>query len=401
MTSVAWRRAVRPAASAARWVRTYSTKLEAAPERTTLYASMPDRVHIYELGPRDGLQNEPTIVDTATKIQFINMLSATGVSTVETTSFVHPKWVPQMSDHAEVLAGHDRVDGLTYPVLVPNLRGFNRAVEAGAQAIAVLSIPSETFARKNLNCSKEDSLESALAIVQASTAIGVPVRAYVSCSLGCPFEGRISTTSVARHVAALYEAGCFEVCIADTIGAGTPGDMDALLTELKPMVPPERLAVHCHDTSVAPPARGVRRRKRAARAWMHPAQPQSRPAPVLATPPPPPPPHPLPRPAPPPRCRYGQALANILCALQHGVRTVDSSVAGLGGCPFAGPAASGNVATEDVVYMLNGACPPCSSTPHPRLPASSTAARSPPRHPPNDRCAHDDRRARSADGGQL
>ncbi|KAL3892660.1 MAG: hypothetical protein SGPRY_014913, partial [Prymnesium sp.] len=263
----------------------------------------PDRVQIYELGPRDGLQSERVLVDTPEKIRFVDMLSKTGVAAVETTSFVHPKWVPQMADNVAVMRGISQRAGVVYPVLVPNLTGFDRAVAAGASSIAVIGIPSETFSRKNLNCSAEEGVRSALAIVQKSVAYDIPCRAYVSCALGCPFEGPIDKTAVARVATRLFEAGCYEICLADTIGCGTPRDMELLLREVTPFVPAERIGVHCHDT-------------------------------------------------------YGQvrmtALANILCALKYGIRTVDSSAAGLGGCPFAGPAASGNVATEDVVYMLNG-----------------------------------------------
>uniref|UniRef100_A0A7S3AL43 hydroxymethylglutaryl-CoA lyase n=1 Tax=Haptolina ericina TaxID=156174 RepID=A0A7S3AL43_9EUKA len=262
------------------------------------YQGLPD-VRIYELGPRDGLQNESVIVDAPTKIQLVDLLSATGVAAIETTSFVHPKWVPQMADNVEVLTGISGKVGVDYPVLVPNLKGFEKAIAAGARSVAVIGIPSETFSQKNLNCTVEQGLERTIEVVNASVAAGVPCRGYVSCSLGCPFEGPMEASVVARHAAKLYEAGCYEIAIADTIGCGTPGDMERLLRQLTPSIPASHLAVHCHDT-------------------------------------------------------YGQALANILCALQHGVCTVDSSVAGLGGCPFAGPAASGNVATEDVVYMLNG-----------------------------------------------
>jgi len=238
-------------------------------------------------------------VDAKNKIRFVDMLSQTGVAAVETTSFVHPKWVPQMADNVEVLAGISPSDDIAYPVLVPNLKGFERALDAGASSVAVIGIPSETFAQKNLNCDVEAGVERAMEVVRAAVDAGVPCRAYVSCALGCPFEGDMDVRAVSELAGRLYDAGCYEVCLADTIGCGTPRSMDELLREVTPRVPADALAVHCHDT-------------------------------------------------------YGQALANILCALRHGVRTIDSSVAGLGGCPFAGPAASGNVATEDVVYMLNG-----------------------------------------------
>mmetsp|Transcript_9504 Transcript_9504/g.22893 ORF Transcript_9504/g.22893 Transcript_9504/m.22893 type:complete len:363 (-) Transcript_9504:63-1151(-) len=279
--------------------RALSTQLQPPAASASITSGFPDSVRIYELGPRDGLQSEAVIVGTADKIRFIDMLSQTGVAAVETTSFVHPKWVPQMADNVDVLNGISAQHSVDYPVLVPNLKGFDRAVAAGAKSVAVIGIPSETFARKNLNCSVEEGVQSAIAIVERAAESGVPCRAYVSCALGCPFEGPMDVRAVAALAGRLHAAGCYEVCLADTIGCGTPRDMETLLREVTPLVPPSQIAVHCHDT-------------------------------------------------------YGQALANILCALQHGVRTVDSSVAGLGGCPFAGPAASGNVATEDVVYMLNG-----------------------------------------------
>jgi len=263
------------------------------------FSSLPPRARIYELGPRDGLQNEAKLVDTDTKIAFIDMLSRTGVSAIEPTSFVSPKWVPQMADHKEVLGGIEMVSNVDYPILVPNLQGFNRSVAAGATSVAIMSTPSTSFARKNLNSTPEETVSRAEAIARAASDAGVRCRAYVSTALGCPFDGHTPPEKVAEHAARLYRAGCYEVCLADTIGTGTPGSMKRLIDEVLPLVPPERLAVHCHDT-------------------------------------------------------YGQALANILVALQHGIAVIDSSVAGLGGCPYAGPAASGNVATEDVVYMLQG-----------------------------------------------
>lgn len=263
-------------------------------------SSLPKRVRVYEVGARDGLQNEATLVDTATKVRFINMLSATGVSAVEPTAFVHPKWVPQMADHNEVMDSFDRADGVDYPILVPNMKGFHNAVAKGARTVAVIAIPSETFATKNVNCSAAESVTRAEEIARVAIEQGVACRAYVSCALGCPFEGPIPAEAVAEAAARLHRAGCYEISLGDTIGVGTPADMAALLAAVKAQgVPTDALAVHCHDT-------------------------------------------------------YGQALANIHCALQHGVATVDTSVGGLGGCPFAGPGASGNVATEDVVYMLNG-----------------------------------------------
>lgn len=267
-----------------------------------LLSTLPARVNVYEVGARDGLQNEKTLVDTATKVRFINMLSATGVSAVEPTAFVHPKWVPQMADHNEIMDSADMrwADGVDYPILVPNMRGFHNAVAKGARTVAVIAIPSETFATKNVNCSAAESVARAEEIACAAAEQGVACRAYVSCALGCPFEGPMSAEAVAEAAARLHRVGCYEISLGDTIGVGTPGDMAALLAAVRRhSVPTAALAVHCHDT-------------------------------------------------------YGQALANIHCALQHGVTTVDTSVGGLGGCPFAGPGAAGNVATEDVVYMLNG-----------------------------------------------
>lgn len=220
--------------------------LPAAPIKIT--DGFPSRVRIYELGPRDGLQSERVIVDTADKIRFIDMLSHTGVAAVETTSFVHPKWVPQMADNVEVLSGISRNKMVCYPVLVPNLRGFERAIAAGATSVAVIGIPSETFARKNLNCSVEEGVQMALDVIRGCTEIGVPCRGYVSCALGCPFEGPMDAKSVAHLGSRLYDAGCEEVCVADTIGCGTPRDMELLLRELLPYVPANNIAVHCHDT---------------------------------------------------------------------------------------------------------------------------------------------------------
>ena len=260
---------------------------------------LPSRCRIYELSPRDGLQNETTLVETATKVEFINRLSRIGAAAVETTSFVSAKAVPQMADCTAVMDQIERIDGIDYPVLVLNLKGFERALNAGANSVAIMTVPSETFARRNNNCSPSETVDRAEKIARAAIERGVRVRGYVSCSLGCPFEGPIAPQAVAEMAERLHLAGCQEICLADTIGTGTAGSMRLLLENVINKIPAERLAVHCHDT-------------------------------------------------------YGQALANIYVALEHGVATIDSSVAGLGGCPFAGPGASGNVATEDVVYMLDG-----------------------------------------------
>ncbi|XP_077560972.1 hydroxymethylglutaryl-CoA lyase, mitochondrial-like [Haemaphysalis longicornis] len=261
-------------------------------------SSFPDYVKIVEVGARDGLQNEKEIVPTKTKIELINRLANAGLPVVEATSFVSPKWVPQMADHTEVLQGIERQNGVQYPVLVPNMRGFNKALAAGAKEIAVFGAASETFSRKNINCSIEESLERFRDVIEAAKANDIKVRGYVSCVAGCPYEGAVSPELVARVAGALYRAGCYEISLGDTIGVGTPGTMRPMLQAVLKEVPASALAVHCHDT-------------------------------------------------------YGQALANILTALSMGVSTVDSSVAGLGGCPYA-PGATGNVATEDVLYMLHG-----------------------------------------------
>jgi len=264
------------------------------------FSSLPRRVSVYEVGARDGLQNEPTILTPAARSAFVSMLSHTGVSSVEAASFVSPKLVPTMAGGAEVMTSIcDEAPGVDFPVLVPNLRGFEDAIKAGARTMAVMTAASETFSEKNVNSTVKQQIDRASAIITEASWRGLGSRAYISCALGCPFEGPIEPAAVASIAHALHESGCDEIVLSDTIGTGTPGSMAALLAEVLPQVPVEHLAVHCHDT-------------------------------------------------------YGQALANILCALQHGVATIDSSVAGLGGCPFAGPGASGNVATEDVVYMLHG-----------------------------------------------
>ncbi|XP_061699084.1 hydroxymethylglutaryl-CoA lyase, mitochondrial isoform X2 [Syngnathoides biaculeatus] len=260
--------------------------------------TLPERVKIVEVGPRDGLQNEKSIVPTETKIHLIDMLSESGLSVVEATSFVSPKWVPQMADQVEVMKGICRKPGVSYPVLTPNLKGFQAAVKAGASEVAIFGAASELFSKKNINCSVDESLQRFDEVVKAAKEVGVPVRGYVSCVLGCPYEGKIQPEKVAHVAKRLYSMGCYEISLGDTTGVGTPGSMQEMLTAVSREVPLKALAVHCHDT-------------------------------------------------------YGQALANILVALQMGVSVVDSSVAGLGGCPYA-QGASGNVATEDVVYMLHG-----------------------------------------------
>ncbi|XP_038049840.1 hydroxymethylglutaryl-CoA lyase, mitochondrial-like isoform X2 [Patiria miniata] len=265
---------------------------------STISDALPSAVKIVEVGPRDGLQNEKEIVSTETKVELINRLSGTGLKVIEATSFVSPKWVPQMADHTEVLQSIKRRAGVSYPALTPNVRGLKSALLAGAEEVAIFGAASETFSRKNINCSIWESIDRFQAVVDAAKQAGVAVRGYVSCVLGCPYEGKVLPTAVAQVAKRLYDMGCYEVSLGDTIGVGTPGEMKQLLEVVTKEVPVECLAVHCHDT-------------------------------------------------------YGQALANIYAALQCGISVVDSSVAGLGGCPYA-KGASGNVATEDLVYMLDG-----------------------------------------------
>ena len=259
---------------------------------------LPNRVRIVEVGPRDGLQNEPQSVATAVKVELIERLADAGLPAVEATAFVSPKWVPQMADHSEVLKTLRRKPGVSYPVLVPNMKGFEAAVAAGAEEIAVFSAASETFSRKNINASIAESLERFAPVAEAARAKGIRVRGYISCVVGCPYEGAVKPQAVAEVAGRLDAMGCYEISLGDTIGVGTPGKVKRMLETVARAVPMERLAVHLHDT-------------------------------------------------------YGQALANLYAALELGVATADSSVAGLGGCPYA-KGASGNVATEDVVYLLEG-----------------------------------------------
>ena len=260
--------------------------------------SLPDRVKMVEVGPRDGLQNEAQIVPLAVKVELINRLSGTGLRVIEAGSFVSPKWVPQMADTAEVLSRIHRGPGVRYPVLVPNVKGLEAALAAGVDEIAVFGAASETFSRRNVNCSIDESLERFRPVVAEARSRGVRVRGYISCVVDCPYEGPIVPAAVARVARALYVMGCEELSLGDTIGTGTPRRIQAMVETVAADIPIGILAVHCHDT-------------------------------------------------------YGQALANILAALQTGVAIVDSAVAGLGGCPYAA-GASGNVASEDVLYMLNG-----------------------------------------------
>jgi hydroxymethylglutaryl-CoA lyase len=259
---------------------------------------LPDAVRIVEVGPRDGLQNEPGELPTDVKVELIERFAEAGLPAVEATAFVSPRWVPQMADHTEVMERIRRKPGVSYPVLTPNLKGFEAARAAGATEVAIFGAASEAFSRKNINCSIAESLERFKPVVSAARNDNVAVRGYVSCVLGCPYEGDIHPEKVAEVAGALYEMGCYEVSLGDTIGTGTPGKTKTMIEACARRVPLERLAGHYHDT-------------------------------------------------------YGQALANIYASLEMGVATFDASVAGLGGCPYAA-GASGNVATEDVVYMLNG-----------------------------------------------
>src|SRR5690606_19728789 len=263
-----------------------------------LEMALPRSVRIVEVGARDGLQNEKAIVPTAAKIELIDRLSATGLQSIEATSFVSPKWIPQLADAAEVMAGITRRPDVRYPVLVPNLQGYERARAAGAEDIAVFTAASEAFNQRNTNAGIDESLQRFAPVLERARADGVRVRGYVSTVLGCPYQGEVPLPDVVRVARALSEMGCEEVSLGDTIGVGTPGKAREMLRAVAGEVPMERLAVHFHDT-------------------------------------------------------YGQALSNILACLEEGVAVVDSSVAGTGGCPYA-RGASGNVASEDVVYMLHG-----------------------------------------------
>jgi hydroxymethylglutaryl-CoA lyase len=257
-----------------------------------------DYVRVIEVGPRDGLQNEAAQVPTAVKVELIERLSACGLPVIEATSFVSPKWVPQLADADEMLPVVHRRPGVEYPVLVPNLPGLHRAIAAGADCIAVFTAASDAFNRKNINCDIEKSLIRLTPVVEEALARGVRVRGYVSCVLGCPYQGEVAVADVVRVSKALAALGCEEISLGDTIGVGTPSKARAMLRAVAGDVPLAELAVHFHDTR-------------------------------------------------------GQALANIYASLEVGVRRVDASVAGLGGCPYAA-GASGNVATEDLIYMLHG-----------------------------------------------
>ncbi|MDA3913885.1 hydroxymethylglutaryl-CoA lyase [Oleiagrimonas sp.] len=259
---------------------------------------MPESVRIVEVGARDGLQNEKTVIPTATKIELIDQLASCGLRTIEATSFVSPKWIPQLADAAEVYQGIDKRDGVRYPVLVPNMKGYQRSRQVQVREIAVFSAASEAFNRKNINASIDESLERFEPVLEQARADGVRVRGYVSTVLGCPYQGDVPVADVVRVAERLHAMGCYEISLGDTIGVGTPEKARAMLLAVAQSVPMSALAVHFHDT-------------------------------------------------------YGQALANILACLEEGVAVVDSAVSGTGGCPYA-HGATGNVATEDVAYMLAG-----------------------------------------------
>lgn len=260
--------------------------------------SLPKKVKLVEVGPRDGLQNEPQPVPTEAKVELIHRLQEAGLAVIEATAFVSPKWVPQMADHAQVMAAIRRKPGVSYPVLVPNRKGLEAALAAGAREVVVFGAATETFSRKNTNCSIAEGLARFAEVCRAALAQGLKVRGDISVCLGCPYEGEVRPEAVVRIARELDQMGCYEITLADTIGVGTPGKTRAVFEAVMKHIPAERLAGHFHDT-------------------------------------------------------YGQALANTYAALELGIATFDSSVAGLGGCPYA-KGATGNVATEDVLYMLEG-----------------------------------------------
>ncbi|RYY73171.1 MAG: hydroxymethylglutaryl-CoA lyase [Gammaproteobacteria bacterium] len=260
--------------------------------------SFPQQVRIVEVGPRDGLQNEKQIIPTAAKIQLIERLVAAGLTYIEAGSFVNPKWVPQMADSAEVFLEINRKPGVTYAALTPNIQGYERALAANANEVAIFAAASEAFSQKNINCSITESIKRFEILIDKAKLQKIPVRGYISCVAGCPYSGSVAITQVAAIAKELFAMGCYEISLGDTIGVGTANQVKTLIETVAHYVPLKKIAVHMHDT-------------------------------------------------------YGQALANIFASLELGVEVVDSSIAGLGGCPYAA-GASGNVATEDLVYLLNG-----------------------------------------------
>lgn len=260
--------------------------------------ALPDSVSIVEVGPRDGLQNEKQGIQLADKIALINGLSETGLQRIEAGSFVSPKWVPQMADSDAVFAAIEQKSNVTYAALTPNMHGLEAAMKAGVREVAVFAAASESFSQKNINCSIKQSIERFEPVIKEGLANNVRVRGYISCVVGCPYEGDINAETVAHVAQTLIELGCYEISLGDTIGVGTPASITTMLELVSRSTGTNKLALHCHDT-------------------------------------------------------YGQALSNIYASLQLGIQTIDSSVAGLGGCPYA-PGASGNVASEDVIYMLDG-----------------------------------------------
>ena len=260
--------------------------------------NLPAKVRIVEVGARDGLQNESGTVSTEIKVRLISMLTEAGLRHIEATAFVSPRWVPQMADHEAVLRALPARPGVVYSVLTPNLRGFVAAVAAGAREVAVFTAASEAFSRRNINCSIAESLQRFEPILQAARPLNIAVRGYVSCVAGCPYQGEVNPEAVAQVAKSLSDMGCYEISLGDTIGVGTPGQIKNIVEVVSRQIPIKCLAAHFHDT-------------------------------------------------------YGQALANVFASLQSGVTVFDSSVAGLGGCPYAA-GASGNVATEDLLYMLHG-----------------------------------------------
>ena len=258
----------------------------------------PEQVEIVEVGPRDGLQNESSWVPTEIKIELIDKLAQSGIKTIEAASFVSPKWIPQMKDSSEVMDGIPKKPGVRYPVLTPNLKGLERALQAGAEEVAVFAAASEAFSQKNINCSISESIERFRPLIHEAIAAGITVRGYISCVMGCPYQGKVDTEKVADLAETMSNMGCREISLGDTIGIGTPLQAQNLVKTVNQCVPLDQIALHFHDTR-------------------------------------------------------GQALANLYACLELGVSVIDSSVAGLGGCPYA-KGASGNVATEDVLYMLDG-----------------------------------------------